>query len=430
MRKLPLHLQILTGILIGVIVGITFSLFPWGKGFVVDWIKPFGTLFINTLKLIAIPLIITSLLNGITNLKDLTQVSSMGKKTLGIYLLTTVIALFLGLAVVNSIKPGSFVGEETRNELIASYEGDVSSTVDRAEALKNRAPLQPLIDIVPENLFQALSANSNMLQVIFFTMLCGFAIMSISQSHSRPLVSLFESANMVVLKIVDMIMAVAPFGVFALMATLVAEAPSTDIFVALAIYGLTVLLGLAIMVYVVYALIARFWGGANIRHFFKSMMPAKLLAFSTSSSAATLPVTMECVNDRLGVDKEVSSFVLPIGTTINMDGTSLYQAVAAIFIAQVMGDDLTFGQQMTVVITAALASIGSAPVPGAGILMLVIVLESIGVNPAGLALILAIDRPLDMCRTTVNVVGDAVICVVVSKLMGKELKPKVIDPEL
>ncbi|QNL47998.1 dicarboxylate/amino acid:cation symporter [Olivibacter sp. SDN3] len=425
MRKIALHLKILLGILFGIIIGIVLTQFSWGTTFVINWIKPFGTIFINLLKLIAIPLIVTSLITGLANLKDIAQLSKMGSRTFVIYISTTLLALTVGLLVVNTVRPGNFISTETRNEMLASFEGSVGEKVREAEAVKAKGPLQPLVDIVPENIFEAAGSNTNMLQIILFTILCGVSLLLISPEKSAPVVAFFQGANAAVLKLVDIIMKTAPIGVFALMASLVAESPSADIFLALGMYGLSVVIGLAMLMYIAYSMIIYFMGGLNAIEFFRKIIPAKLVAFSTSSSAATLPVTMECVEDRLGVDKEVSSFVIPIGATINMDGTVLYQSVAAVFIAQVMGYELTLANQLTIVFTATLASIGAAPVPGAGILMLVIVLESIGVNPAGLALIFAVDRPLDMCRTVVNVTGDAMICVVVNKQMGHTLKPKV-----
>lgn len=425
MKKLALHWKILLGILSGVLFGILFSQFGWGKEFVVNWIKPIGTIFINLLKLIAIPLIVTSLITGIAGLKDMSALSKIGSKTFVIYFSTTLMALFVGLLVVNIIRPGGFISEETRQEMLSSFSGEADTRVAQAENMQSRGPLQPIVDMVPENIFSAASDNTKMLQVILFSILVALAMMMVPSEKSVPILVFLEGANAVVLKIVDMIMKVAPLGVFALMSALVAESPSAEIFVALGMYGLTVVTGLVILLYVVYAGLVKVLGGISPITFYKKILPAKLLAFSTSSTAATLPVTVECVEERLGVNKEVSRFVIPIGTTLNMDGTCLYQAVAAVFIAQVMGYDLTVAQQLTVVLTATLASLGAAPVPGAGMLMLVIVLESIGVDPAGIALIFAIDRPLDMCRTVVNVTGDAMICTVVNKLSGYELAPTV-----
>lgn len=425
-KKLALHWQILLGIVLGVLFGVLLSQFSWGKDFAVDWIKPFGTIFINLLKLIAIPLIITSLITGIANLKDLTQLSSMGSKTFVIYMITTLIALAVGLGVVNSIRPGDYVSEQTRVEMQSQYEDVADAAVQRAEEVAaNRGPLQPLVDIVPENIFGAVSSNVNMLQVILFTILCGVALMMIPKERSEPLVVLFNGAADVILKIVDMIMRLAPIGVFGLMLALVVEIESPDVFVALGMYSLTVVFGLLILLYVIYATIIKVFGGMSPLQFYKKILPAKLVGFSTSSSAATLPVTTECVEERLGVNKKISGFVLPIGATVNMDGTCMYQAVAAVFIAQVTGHDLSLVDQLTIVLTATLASIGSAPVPGAGMIMLVIVLESIGVDPASIFLILAVDRPLDMCRTVVNISGDAMIALVVNKRSGYKLEPTV-----
>lgn len=425
MKKLALHWRIILGIVLGILVGIVFIQFSWGKSFVTDWIKPFGTIFINSLKLIAIPLIIASLIKGVSDLKDISQLSKMGFKTFAIYIGTTVIAVGLGLVLVNVIQPGNYISDQTRTEMMGTFGSTIGEQVDEMANIAPTGPLQPLVDIVPENIFESASSNSNMLQIIFFTILCGVGLILIPQDKSEPIKRIFDSANELVLKLVDIIMMVAPLGVFALMATLIAESPSADIFVALGMYGLTVLLGLIVMMYLVYGLLLKFWGKADPIDFFRKMAPVQLLGFSTSSSAATLPVTMERVEEHVGVHKEVSSFVLPIGATINMDGTSLYQGVAAVFIAQVMGYDLTLGQQLSILLTATLASVGTAAVPGAGILMLVIVLESVGVNPAGIALIFAVDRPLDMCRTAVNITGDATVAVIINRLTGRKLEPTV-----
>lgn len=427
MGKIALHWRIILGIVVGVILGVTLIQFSWGGQFITDWIKPFGTIFINLLKLIAIPLIIVSLVKGVTDLKDITQLSSMGLKTFAIYLMTTVFAISIGLIIVNTIKPGTFISENTRTEMLASFGGDVDDKVVKASSVNDRGPLQALIDIVPENLIFSASDNGNMLQIIFFTILFGVAMLMLPDTKTEVLKRVFEAGNDVILKIVDIIMLAAPYGVMALIASLIAESPSVDIFKALAAYSLTVILGLAIVTFGVYAAMLKFFGGVNLISFYKNLSPAQLVAFSTSSSAATLPVTMECVEERIGVHKEVSSFVLPIGATVNMDGTSLYQGVAAVFIAQVFGLDLTLGQQLTILLTATLASIGSAAVPGAGVLMLVIVLESIGVNPAGIALIFAVDRPLDMLRTVTNVTGDATVAVLINKITGKDLRPTVLS---
>lgn len=424
MRKIALHWQILIGMALGVIYGFV-AINTGLKEFTIDWIKPFGTIFINLLKLIAIPLIIASLIKGVSDLKDISKLSRMGGRTIGLYILTTVIAITIGLLIVNIIQPGKKISETTQEELVASFADAANEKIKVAEDQKKQGPLQPLVDLVPDNIFAATSENKNMLQVIFFVVLFGIGLILIPIEKARPVKEFFDSFNEVILKLVDLIMLVAPYSVFALLAALIVESPSLDLFKALLWYSLCVLLGLATILFVFYPLLVIYFTKKSYSFFFKGISPAQLVAFSTSSSAATLPVTMERVEEHLGVEREVSSFVLPVGATVNMDGTSLYQAVAAVFIAQAFGIELTFEDQLTIVLTATLASIGSAPVPGAGMVMLVIVLGAIGVPEFGLALIFAVDRPLDMCRTVVNVTGDAVVSMLVAKSVGKLGEPKV-----
>lgn len=418
MKKLALHWQILLGMVFGVLFAFILIQFTWGKDIIVDWIKPFGTIFINLLKLIAVPLILASLIKGISDLKDISKLSKMGGRTIGLYVLTTVIAVSIGLLIVNIIKPGSYISEQTRTELVASYTADANSKIEAAAKQSEVGPLQSLIDIVPDNIIKASSDNGNMLQVIFFAVIFGIAMILIPEDKSKTVKDFFDSFNEIILKMIDLIMLFSPFGVFALLAAIVAESPSLDLFKALGMYGLTVILGL-ILVMSFYLLLVKLFTKKSPKFFINGISPAQLLAFSTSSSAATLPVTMERTVDNLGVDDEVASFVLPIGATINMDGTSLYQAVAAVFIAQSFGMDLSLATQLGIIVTATLASIGSAAVPGAGMVMLVIVLAQAGIPEAGLALIFAIDRPLDMCRTTVNVTGDAAVSMIVAKSVNK-----------
>ncbi|CAM3718168.1 dicarboxylate/amino acid:cation symporter [Flavobacterium gelidilacus] len=418
MRKLALHWQILIGMGLGVLFAFLLVQFDWGKQFIVDWIKPFGNIFINLLKLIAVPLILGSLIKGVSDLKDISKLSKMGGRTIGLYIMTTILAVSIGLAIVNIIKPGEYISEETRTELLTNFAGDANSKIEAANKQNEAGPLQALEDIVPDNIMKATTDNGNMLQVIFFAIFFGVCMILIPEKTAKPVKDFFDGFNEIILKMIDLIMLAAPFGVFALLASLVAESPSLDLFKALGMYGLSVLIGLTLMIGV-YVLIVKVLARKDASFFLNGIAPAQLLAFSTSSSAATLPVTMERVVDNLGVDDEVASFVLPIGATINMDGTSLYQAVAAVFIAQAFGMDLSLGAQLGIIVTATLASIGSAAVPGAGMVMLVIVLAQAGIPEAGLALIFAIDRPLDMCRTTVNVTGDAAVSMVVAKSVNK-----------
>lgn len=418
MRNIALHWKILIGMVLGVIFGLALSFVSDGATFIGDYIKPFGTIFINLLKLIAIPLILASLIKGVSDLKDISKLSQMGGRTILTYVTTTLIAVTIGLILVNSIQPGKSISVDTRKELVEAYTTDAEQKRKAAAKQREAGPLQALVDIVPSNIFAAATNNRNMLQIIFFALFFGIGMILLPEESAQPVKAFFDSFNAIILKLIDMIMMVAPYGVFALLAALVVEAPSLELFQALALYAVTLLLGLAAMI-LVYAVIVKAFTGRNPSFFFKGIAPAQLLAFSTSSSAATLPVTMECVEENLGVDKEVTSFVLPIGATINMDGTSVYQGVAAVFIAQAFGLDLSLSAQLGIIFTATLASIGTAAVPSAGIVMLVIVLAQAGIPEAGLALIFAIDRPLDMCRTIVNVTGDAAVSMLVGKSIGK-----------
>ena len=422
MKKIALHWKILIGMGLGVVFGLLLSFVPHGAQFISNYIKPFGTIFINLLKLIAVPLILASLIKGVSDLKDISKLSKMGGRTILTYLITTLTAVTIGLILVNVIQPGKSISIETRNELVEAYATDIEAKQAAAAKQQESNPLQALVDVVPSNIFLAASNNRNMLQVIFFALFFGIGMILLPKKKIKPVKKFFDSFNDIILKLIDLIMLAAPYGVFALLAALVVEAPSLEPFQALALYAITLLLGLAAMISV-YVIIVRIITKRKPSFFISGIAPAQLLAFSTSSSAATLPVTMECVEDNLGVDEEVASFVLPIGATINMDGTSVYQGVAAVFIAQAFGLDLSLSAQLGIVFTATLASIGTAAVPSAGIVMLVIVLAQAGIPEAGLALIFAIDRPLDMCRTIVNVTGDAAVSMIVGKSIGKLKNP-------
>lgn len=426
MGKMALHWQIMTGMIFGVIFGLIASYFDWSL-FVHQWVKPFGTIFINLLKLIAIPLILVSLIKGIVDLHDISKFKTMGLRTFGLYILSTVIAITTGLTIVNIIQPGESVSEETIAGLSSSYSGAMSSKIETAEATQSAGPLQFIVDMVPENIFQAAGSNANMLQVIFFAVFFGISLLLVDKKQGQPVADFFTGVNEVIMKMVDIIMLMAPYAVFALLAGLITDISQPDIFVALAWYVLAVLLGLIVMI-LIYVSVVVLYVKKSPKTFFNGIVPAQLLAFSTSSSAATLPVTMERVEEHLGVEKEVTSFVCPLGATINMDGTSLYQAVAAVFICEAMNFGLSFTDQLTIILTALLASVGSAAVPGAGLIMLVIVLESIGLPQEsmaiGLALVFAVDRPLDMCRTVINVTGDATVALIVGKSLNKIGPPK------
>ncbi len=473
MKKLALHWKIIIGLVLGIIWAILSSQMGW-SAFTINWIAPFGTIFINLLKLIAVPLVLVSIISGVANIGDPKSLGRMGGKTLLAYLITTLFAVGLGLAIVNIVQPGKLVDEQSRIDNRISYEiwaasegrqikdginylqdpafferaqkitdltkgelrdASVTEKMKTAEKTKESTPLQPLVDMVPENFFYSLSDNGLMLQIIFFGLFFGVCLLLIPNDKSHPVTSFMNSTMEVFLKMVDLVMQAAPFFVFALLAGVVSKMAGDDlgkvyeIFKGLSWYSLTVFIGLMLMIFIVYPLILKiFVRKIPYMGFFKAMAPAQTLAFSTSSSAATLPVTMECVEENLGVDKKITSFVLPIGATVNMDGTCLYQAVAVVFLAQLHMIDLTMGQQLTIVLTATLASIGSAAVPSAGLVMLIIVLESVGLNPAWIAIIFPVDRILDMFRTVVNVTGDATVSTIIAKGEGMLNYPEKENP--
>lgn len=423
-----LHWQIILGLVLGIAYGVVAAANGWGR-FTSDWISPFGTIFINALQLIAVPLVLSSLITGVASLSDLKKLSRIGSKTIFIYIGTTALAVTIGLLIVNILEPGKRVPEQVRMELQEQFSADVGEREAAAQAAKERGPLQILVDMVPENFFSSASSNRNMLQVVLVSIIIGIGLIQLSPEKSKPMLDLFESLNQVVIRLVDLIMLMAPLGVFALIArTITGMAGDNlqqvlDLLGALGFYFLAVTLGLAIQTFVTYPVLLKLFSKLPLGTFFSGMAPVQLVAFSTSSSGATLPLTMERCEEKLGVSEEVSSFVLPLGATINMDGTALYQAVAAVFIAQTVGMSIGLEGQLTIVLTAVLASIGTAAVPGAGIIMLVIILQAVGVPSAGIALILGVDRLLDMMRTATNVTGDATVATIVASSEGQLGRP-------
>ncbi len=427
LKKFPLHLQILVALFAGTFFGILAVQFNF-VGFSEDWINPWGTLFINLLKLIAVPLVLASLITGVASLSDLRKLSRIGGKTIFLYTMTTIFALVIGVTVANIIDPGLSVPPEMRDQLQLAYQDDLAESQSIVAKVKDSSPLQPIIDMVPENIFAASSDNKAMLQIVFFAILFGIGLIQVEKKRAQPMIDFFQSANDVIINMVDLIMLIAPLGVFALMAKTVTAfagqgmSQVLELLGALGLYCFAVLLGLFIHSLIFYPILLKLFTPMSLGQFFKGLAPVQLLAFSTSSSGATLPLTIEKCESELGVSEEVASFVLPLGATINMDGTGLYQAVAAIFISQAMGMELTFSDQITLILTAVLASIGTASVPGAGIIMLVVILESINVPSSGIALILGVDRILDMIRTTTNVTGDAIVATIVASSEG-QLRP-------
>ncbi|MEQ6121355.1 dicarboxylate/amino acid:cation symporter [Reichenbachiella sp. MALMAid0571] len=465
MKNLPLHIKIVIGLIFGVIWAFISSFLGW-NAFTINWIDPFGAIFIRLLKFIAVPLVLFSIIGGISGLTDVSKLGRMGGKTLGLYLITTIVAVLIGLLFVNVAKPGMSLDKEQRikNRLVfEKWAGEngvsipdgknflanpeykiqadkleidnlsekdkqsVAQKMKDANSTKDASPLQFIVEMVPENIMLSISDNKLMLQVIFFAIFFGVVLVLLPAETVAPVIDFINAINQVFLKMVDLVMKASPFFVFALLAGVIAKMADTpgevlEIFIGLGSYSITLVLGLFFMVFIFYPLVIKiFVRKLSYKEFFKNISPAQFLAFSTSSSAATLPVTMECIEDNMGVSKNVSSFVLPIGATVNMDGTSLYQAVAVVFLAQLHMVDLSFTQQMTIVLTATLASIGAAATPSAGLVMMIIVLQSVGLNPAWVAIIFPVDRILDMCRTVVNITGDATVSTIIAKSEG-ELK--------
>ncbi len=453
MKKLPLHTKIIIGLILGIAWSF-FSVFMGWNSFTENWIAPFGTIFIKLLKFIAVPLVMFSIISGVASLKDISSLGKIGLKTLALYLSTTLLSVSLGLILVNILKPGNFIDSEQRLQNRIAYENWVKQTkgveiidnqsfskqdatvkpatdttpIDEnlkekiavANQNKNQSPLHFLVDMIPENIVLSLSNNKLMLQVIFFSIFFGIALALSEFDEKITVINFITGVNEVFLKMVDIIMKAAPFFVFCLLAGVISKMADTpekiiEIFKGLGVYSLTVVLGISMLVFVVYPLLLKiFVKRISYTDFFRKISPAQFLAFSTSSSAATLPVTIECVEENLKVPNKIAGFVLPVGATVNMDGTSLYQAVAVVFLAQMHMIDLTLGQQLTIVFTATLASIGSAAVPSAGLVMLIIVLQAVGLNPAWIAIIFPVDRILDMCRTVANVTGDATVSTIIA----------------
>lgn len=416
-----LHWQIILGLTLGFIWGIFAPLYGL-QSITSEYIKPVGTIFLRLLQLVAIPLVLASLIVGISRLGDIGRLSRIGGKTLGIFVTTTILAISMGLVSVNALNPGQVLPDATRDRLLKAYSERVEDRRETASQVLEEGPLSPLVNMVPSNFFEAASDNTNMVQILFVALFVGIALLSLPGEKARPLILFFDSLNEVIMKLIDLIMKIAPYGAFALLAAVMVELAGAspmetlNLLSALGLYGVAVIVGLLLHLLLVYSSIVRVLGRMNFSDFLRQMRPAFLVAFSTSSSNATLPVTMDCVTNRMKVREEISSFVLPLGATINMDGTSLYQAVATVFIAQAFGLDLSLADQLVIILTATLASIGTAGVPGAGIVMLIIVLKSVDIPVEGIALILGIDRILDMIRTVVNIAGDAAVSVAINRL--------------
>ena len=427
MKKIALHIQILLGLVLGLLFALLSIKLGWPTSLTVNYIKPFGTIFLNSLKMVAIPLIFASLVVGITSIEDVTRLSRIGGKTFFIYTATTILAVALGLIMANLIKPGNVLSEQTRDRLMTLYASESAQHSAATQTLQEQSrPLQLLVDLVPENLVASMSSNANLLQVVFVAILLSIALLKIPPRRSRPVISLFEGLNDAIIEFIRFVMRLAPIGVFALVASLLVEVAGDnnpgevfEILYALLWYVATSVFGLAFMTFAVYPMLLRLFTKVSYRNFFKGVHPAQLVAFTTSSSSAALPVTMERVERHLGISEEISSFVLPLGATINMDGTALYQGVAIVFIAQALGLDLSIAAQLTIIANVVISSIGVASVPGGAMVTTTMLLQSIGIPAAGLSLILAPDRILDMCRTATNITGDAAVAVIVASSEGE-----------
>ncbi|MBT8326604.1 MAG: dicarboxylate/amino acid:cation symporter [Bacteroidia bacterium] len=454
MKRMALHWQVIIALVLGIVYAIIAVTNGW-QGFTKLYISPFGDIFINILKLIAVPLVMFSIITGIGSLQNIRQLGRVGIKTLLIYVGTTMSAIVIGLVLVNVFHPGTYPSDDARLEKRIEYElwladnpevprldntqvildpineelvlsvqnriskegvnKDVLDKIEKAKAQKGKGPLAPLVDVVPKNIIVAL-AEMEMLQIIFFAIFFGLVLLVIPKEKAEPVAKLMDGLNEVFLAMVNIVIKSMPFFVFMLMAgSLVAAAGDNldklaEQLIFLGNYSWVVVLALSLVAFLFYPLLVTLFSkGLTGVKFLKGISKAQITAFSTSSSMATLPVTMECVHDNLKVPKSISSFVLPIGATVNMDGTSLYQAVAVVAMAQFHMVDLDIAQQVVIVLTATLASIGAAAVPSAGLVLMIVVLESVGLNPAWIAIILPVDRILDMCRTVVNVTGDATV---------------------
>jgi len=413
-KRLPLWAKIIIGMALGLIWGMIATRTGLNE-FTLDWVKPWGTIFLKLLKLIAVPLIFVSLVKGISSLTDMTKLSRIGIKTVAYYMASTLIATTFGLFLVNTVKPGDTFPEEKRAEFMEKWQGTIDESQLLAES-SDHSPLRFIVDIVPDNIISAMGDNSQMLQIIFFAILFAVAMILLKESQVRTVKYIFDGLNDIIIKIIELIMLFAPYGVFALLAGVVVDfAGDTDIFIALGKYFVTVLFGLLLLIIVLYPTYLKiFTRKIPVTKFLKAVLPAQMVAFSTSSSAAALPVNMRQNTEELGVSEEVANFVLPVGVTINMDATAFYQSVAAVFIAQVYGIDLTIAQQVTIVLMATMSSIGSPGVPGGSIVLVIMVLTSVGLPVEGLALILGVDRPLDMLRSSVNITGDSTIANIIN----------------
>ncbi len=403
MKKIKLHIKIFIGLILGIVIGLIF-------GEKARFIEPVGTIFLRLITMIVVPLVLVSLMLGTASLGDIRKLGRIGLKTIVYFMITTMIAISIGLVLANVVNPGYGLNEQVKEELYKNYESKAQIGIQRME--EKPSALDVLVNIVPTNPLKSL-VEGNMLQVIFLALLFGIILTLIKKERAEPLIKFLEGLNDAIIQVVHIAMRLAPYGVLALIAAVIGQY-GVQILVTLLKYSLVVVGGLVIYTFSINSLTVGFLGRLNPLRFYKGVKEAMIIAFSTSSSNAALPVSLECV-EYIGVPREYSSFVIPLGATINMDGTALYQGVAAVFIAQIYGVPLGIMDQLTIVLMATLASVGAAGVPAAGIITLAMVLRQIGVPLEGIALILGVDRFLDMCRTTTNIVGDMACSVVIKE---------------
>ncbi len=423
-------MQLYTKILIGLIAGGTIGAIAnaanlTGLAQFLIALEPIGTGFIRLITMIVIPLVVASLLVGTASLGDISKLGRIGGKTLGYYMFTTAIAVTIGLGLSNLVKPGSDIDPATRDQLAERFQSEAQGKMEIAAEAPSLVDV--LLTMIPRNPIQA-AADFDLLALIFFSLVFGAAVSVLPEAQKTPVLSFFEGVNNASMVIIGWVMKIAPYAVFALIASVVAQF-GLDLLRSLFIYSLVVVLGLLIHLFGTVGILVRLAAGLNPVRFFKRVIAVPIFAFSTSSSSATLPVSITTAQNKLGISRQISGFVLPLGATINMDGTALYQAVAVMFIAQIYGIPIGLTGQLTIVLTATLASVGAAGVPSSGIITLIIVLQSVGLGDqveAGIALILGVDRLLDMLRTAVNVTGDMSCAAFVARSEGESLDPEIV----
>ncbi|NCQ19280.1 MAG: dicarboxylate/amino acid:cation symporter [Ignavibacteria bacterium] len=418
------HSKIFTGLILGAIAGVLSNLYFPATPFLLVVQKyisdPLGKIFLNLLIMMVIPLVFASLSLGVAQIGDLKKLGRIGFKTIMYFFLVTAFAVTIGLILVNIIRPGDYLPGETKTKLLATYKGQAVELKESSEKIE--FGIQTLVNVIPRNPAAAIAKPiPDMLALIFFSLMIGIALTLISQEKAKPIMNLLEGINDITLVIINMAMKLAPYGVFALLFSVTSRF-GFDLLVALGMYVVTVLLGLSLHLFGVYPILIRIFSKYNPLLFFRKVETVILTAFSTSSSSATLPTTISVSQNNLGIPSHITGFVLPLGATMNMNGTALFEGVTVLFLAQVFGINLSIGTQLIVVLMSVLIAIGTAGVPSGSIPLLIMVLTMVNIPAEGIAIILGIDRVLDMCRTVPNVIGDITCAAYVAKSEGYDLK--------